>query len=62
MNLKGERIAASEMRKNLAFYFKGKPEATNYKIRETQINTIFKLKTLVNEYIAYYNSNIRFAK
>lgn len=62
LNLKGERIAASEMRKNLAFYFKGKPEATNYKIRATQINTIFELKMLVNEYIAYYNSNISVAK
>lgn len=48
LNLKGERIAASEMRKNLAFYFKGEPEATNYKIRATQINTIFELKMLVN--------------
>ncbi len=60
--LKGEGIAASEMRKNLAFYFKGKPEATNYKIQATQINTIFELKMLVNEHIAYYNSNISVAK
>nr|WP_277945356.1 tRNA-dihydrouridine synthase [Spiroplasma citri] len=62
LNLKGERISASEMWKNLAFYFKGKPEATSYKIWATQINTIFELKTLVNEYIAYYNSNISVAK
>ncbi|WP_235511144.1 tRNA-dihydrouridine synthase [Spiroplasma kunkelii] len=61
-NLKEERIAASEMRKNLAFYFKGKTGATNYKILATQINTIFELKMLVNEYIAYYNSNISVVK
>ncbi|MBW3057769.1 tRNA dihydrouridine synthase DusB [Spiroplasma poulsonii] len=62
LNLKGERVAASEMRKNLAFYFKGKPEATSYKTRATQINTIFELKTLVNEYIDYYNNNNNFVK
>ncbi|AGM24607.1 tRNA dihydrouridine synthase DusB [Spiroplasma chrysopicola] len=56
MGLKGERIAASEMRKNLAFYFRGKPAATSYKIRATQINSINELKELVNEYINGYDN------
>ncbi|WP_408020054.1 tRNA dihydrouridine synthase DusB [Spiroplasma syrphidicola] len=57
MGLKGERIAASEMRKNLAFYFRGKAGATSYKIRATQINSINELKELVNEYINGYDND-----
>ncbi|WP_368486391.1 tRNA dihydrouridine synthase DusB [Spiroplasma sp. DGKH1] len=60
--LKGERIAISEMRKNLAFYFKGKPNATDYKARATRIESRIDLDNVVNDYIEYYNNSYNMSK
>lgn len=48
--LKGEVIGVKEMRKHLAFYFRGLPEATVYRNRINQIRSGDTLKELLNEY------------
>ena len=50
--LKGEIIGVKEMRKHLAFYFKGLPEATTYRGRINQVKEADQLKKLLNEYRA----------
>lgn len=50
--LKGEVIGVKEMRKHLAFYFKGLPEATTYRGRINQVKQADQLKKLLNEYRA----------
>jgi len=50
--LKGEVIGVKEMRKHLAFYFRGLPEATTYRNRINQIKDAETLKELLNEYHA----------
>lgn len=48
--LKGEVIGVKEMRKHLAFYFKGLPEATTYRGRINQVKGLDQLKKLLTEY------------
>ncbi|MGB9666106.1 MAG: tRNA dihydrouridine synthase DusB [Candidatus Cryosericum sp.] len=48
--LKGEVIGVKEMRKHLAFYFRGLPEATVYRNRINQIRSGDTLRELLNEY------------
>ena len=48
--LKGEVIGVKEMRKHLAFYFRGLPEATTYRGRINQVKEADQLKKLLNEY------------
>jgi nifR3 family TIM-barrel protein len=48
--LKGEIIGVKEMRKHLAFYFKGLPEATTYRGRINQVKEADQLRKLLNEY------------
>lgn len=50
--LKGEIIGVKEMRKHLAFYFKGLPQATTYRGRINQVKEADQLKKLLNEYRA----------
>ena len=50
--LKGEIIGVKEMRKHLAFYFRGLPEATTYRGRINQVKEADQLKKLLNEYRA----------
>jgi tRNA-dihydrouridine synthase B len=52
VTLKGEIIGVKEMRKHLAFYFKGLPEATTYRGRINQVKEADQLKKLLNEYRA----------
>ena len=52
VGLKGEIIGVKEMRKHLAFYFRGLPEATMYRNRINQVKEVDKLKELLNEYHA----------
>ncbi len=48
--LKGDVIGVKEMRKHLAFYFRGLPEATTYRGRVNQVKTVSQLKMLLDEY------------
>lgn len=48
--LKGEVVGVKEMRKHLAFYFKGLPEATTYRGRINQVKGHDQLKKLLSEY------------
>jgi tRNA-dihydrouridine synthase B len=48
--LKGEVIGVKEMRKHLAFYFRGLPEATTYRGRINQVKGLDQLKKLLTEY------------
>ncbi len=50
--LKGEIIGVKEMRKHLAFYFRGLPDATTYRGRANQIKTASQLKKMLDEYHA----------
>ena len=50
--LKGEVIGVKEMRKHLAFYFRGFPEATTYRGLTNQVKEADQLKKLLNEYHA----------
>lgn len=48
--LKGEVVGVKEMRKHLAFYFRGLPEATTYRGRINQVKGLDQLKKLLTEY------------
>ncbi|WP_381415440.1 tRNA dihydrouridine synthase DusB [Spiroplasma endosymbiont of Anurida maritima] len=49
--LKGEEIACKEMRKNLAFYLKDKPNVNVTKVKAVKVNTIKEIKEIINDYV-----------
>ncbi len=54
--LKGEIVGVKEMRKHLAFYFRGLPEASAYRGRINQVKGYEQLKKLLDEYRALCKS------
>ena len=50
------------MSKNLAFYFKGKPNATDYKAWAMRIESKIDLDNVVNDCIEYYNNPYNVSK
>jgi tRNA-dihydrouridine synthase B len=55
--LKGPVTGIKEMRKHLAFYFHGLPEATRYRGRVNQIKTFEDLEAMLEDYLAVCRSH-----